>query len=151
VRQLRAAISRAEPKFSMRDEFGARSVSKISPLVAARSANQSSLIRSFLIDSGRSEAFCEAICKKNFCLCIVTATRDADANSNAHARNSCCGSALTTPSRCCKKSLFHRPFCDVGELASTMCVAFVACAVALRLRCVNDRSTRGNRAGYTFR
>jgi hypothetical protein len=57
-----------EQKISKRNKFRARIDAKISAPSDARDANQSALIRSFLIDSDRCEAFGEANCEKNFCL-----------------------------------------------------------------------------------
>jgi len=83
VRQLRAAILRAEQKLSLRNESGARFDAKISPPANARAANQLSLIRSFLIDSGRREPFCEANCEKNFGLCRC------QSNARCHYKIAC--------------------------------------------------------------
>jgi hypothetical protein len=56
-------------KFLTRIDFARAIGAKISRLANARAANQSSLIRSFLIDSGWYEPFAKQILKKYFYLC----------------------------------------------------------------------------------
>ena len=70
----------------MANAFGARTVTKISPPVAARGANQLSLIRSVLIDSGQRDPFCEAIFEKIFACADVAVACDVDAKLNAQLR-----------------------------------------------------------------
>jgi hypothetical protein len=89
--------------------------------------------------------------KKIFACADVTTTRDADARSNARARDLRSRPLLTAQWRRCKKSLFHRAFCNTDESPSTICIVFIACTVALRLLCVNDAAARGGRARYTLR
>ena len=94
------------------------------------------LIRSFLIDSGASRPARKPNCAKYFCAAFASHHVDGREKFCAHARdfNSC--AVPMAHARRCKKSLFHRCFCNMRSMCARRCSAFVYYVVARAVRVI---------------
>jgi len=80
----------------------------------------------------------EASYAKYFCGAFASRAIDGDVKSDAHARDFCLRAAFATESRRCKKSLFHRAFCDAHDMRSQRRCAFAQRNVAFNERVIDS-------------
>ena len=106
------------------------------------------LIRSFLIDSGASRPACKPNCANFFCAAFASSHADGREKYCAHARDFRSRAAPTAHARCCKKSLFHRCFCNMRAVYAQRCSAFVYYDVACA-ECVVACARHAQRASHT--
>jgi hypothetical protein len=97
--------------------------------VSVSAANQLSLIRSFLIDSGLSTLLRETNCAKSFCSAhkrdpIVFARKPM-----APIQKICARLRVALFSEARNKSLFHRVFCNFANVRALLFDAAMNCAV----------------------
>jgi len=106
------------------------------------------LIRSILIDSGAARPARKPNCAKLFCAAFASHHVDSGAKICAHRREIILCTTPTAPYRRCKKSLFHRRFCNMRTMCAQRCAAFVDDDVACAVRVV-ARARQAQRAPHT--
>jgi hypothetical protein len=87
-------------------------------------------------------------CAKYFCAAFASHHVNSGTKFCAHARDFYLRAAPTMHARRCKKSLFHRRYCNMRAMCAQLCSAFVYDDVACAVRVV-ARTYRAQRTSHT--